>query len=111
MKMASTKARKFVQQFNKKRNKMRKEMMNIVANQMSSNQVHDPSSIFLSPPLLSSMATTGLEFKAEILWDYLDLDRVKFLNAGQDQAGNKKDKKQKETGEEKILHYLKMKKR
>jgi len=45
---------------------MGKKVMNIVANQMSSNQLHDPSSIFLSPPRLSSMAITRLEFKAEI---------------------------------------------
>jgi len=84
--MASTIARQIVQQFNKKRNKMGKKVMNIVANQMSSNQLHDRSSIFLSPPRLSSMATTGLEFKAKIFWDYLHLDKVKFLNVGQEQA-------------------------
>jgi len=88
VKMASTISEKIAQNVNKKRDKMSKKVMDVVANQMSCNHLHDPSSLDLSPPRLSSMASTGLEFEAEIMWDYFDLDRVNFLNAGQEKAGS-----------------------
>jgi len=87
MKMASTIGRKIVHHFNKKRKKMGKKVMNVVAIQMSSSQLHDPCLLSLSPRL-SSMATTGFKFEAEMLWDYFDLDRDKTLNTRQEQAGS-----------------------
>jgi len=86
--MALAIARETIEHFSKKRKKMSKKLMNVVANQMSCNQLHDPSSPDLSPPRLPSMGTMGLEFEAEILWDYFELDRFKFLNAREERAGS-----------------------
>jgi len=55
--------------------------MNVVANQMFSNLIHNPFSLSLSAHRLCTMATFALEFELEILCDFVDLDEARFLNA------------------------------
>jgi len=58
-----------------------KKLMNVVANEMCSNLIHDPFSLSLFAHRLSTMATFALEFELEILSDFVDLDEAGFLKA------------------------------
>jgi len=66
---------------NKNKKHSSKKLMNVVANELCSNIIHDLFSLYLSTHRLSTMATFVLEYEFEILCDFCDLDDAGFLNA------------------------------